>query len=210
MRALVIANGELPSAACIQELARQADLVVATDGAGPRALALGCPLSAIVGDLDSLDPAGRTELGDIPIVELPDPDRTDLEKAVQWAIDRGCTEVDVVGFGGGRADHALANYSVLVTFRRRARVRLRDDLFTISLVEGEATIVGEPGTVVSLVALGRCEGVSTRGLRWELREATLTFSSLGIHNELRSSPAWVRVRSGDLLLFRGHWAERHR
>ncbi len=210
MRALVIANGELPSAALVQELARRADLVVAADGAGLRAISFGWPLSAVVGDLDSLDPGVRRALGDTLVVEIPDPDRTDLEKAVQWAVDRGCTEVDVVGFGGGRADHALANYSVLLTFRGRALVRLRDDLFTVSLVEKEATITGEPGTVVSLIAIGRCEGVTTEGLRWELRDATLSFSALGIHNEVRRSPARVRVRTGDLLLFQGHWVEAHR
>jgi thiamine pyrophosphokinase len=84
-----------------------------------------------------------------------------------------------------------------------------DDLFVISLVEGTETVRGEPGTVVSLVAIGRCEGVSTSGLRWDLHDHTLDFGPLGVHNEIRESPATVAVRSGDLLLFRGRFIEKH-
>ena len=80
---------------------------------------------------------------------------------------------------------------------------------TVELVAGEAEILGPVGTVVSLVAIGPCEGVSTRGLRWELEEASLAFSARGVHNEIARPPAQVSVRSGDLLLFAGRWVERH-
>jgi thiamine pyrophosphokinase len=98
---------------------------------------------------------------------------------------------------------------MLTLYRGRARIVIADDLFDISLVEGTATIEAEAGTVVSLVALGRCEGVTTRGLRWDLEDHALEFSPLGVHNEVRESPASVSVRSGDLLLFRGRFIEKH-
>ena len=94
-------------------------------------------------------------------------------------------------------------------FGRHARVRMVDERFAIELVDGEAGVEGPAGTVVSLVAVGRCEGVSTSGLRWELRDATLDFSARGVHNEIAHTPARVSVRSGDLLLFAGRWVERH-
>ena len=63
--------------------------------------------------------------------------------------------------------------------------------------------------IVSLVALGRCEGVTTRGLRWDLEDYPLVFSPYGVHNELVRSPATVSVREGDLLLFKGRFVEHH-
>ena len=208
MRALVLANGAPPSAALFAELRAGADLLVAADGGARAAIALGAVPDAVVGDLDSLGGARDA----IPAERLrpdADPDATDLEKAVAWCLDAGCDAIDVAGAGGGRADHAFANPGVLTRFGRRARVRLVDERFAVELVDGEALVEGPPGTVVSLVAAGRCEGVSTDGLRWELRDAALAFGARGVHNEVARSPARVSVRSGDLLLFRGRWVERH-
>jgi thiamine pyrophosphokinase len=162
----------------------------------------------VVGDLDSLG-ARANALGATRVVQDVNPDATDLQKAVAWALGQGATEVTIAAAGGGRSDHSLANLSMLTLFRGRAKVTVADDLFVISLVEGTETVRGEPGTVVSLVAIGRCEGVSTSGLRWDLHDHTLDFGPLGVHNEIRESPATVAVRSGDLLLFRGRFIEKH-
>jgi hypothetical protein len=51
-------------------------------------------------------------------------------------------------------------------------------------VESEASIDAPAGTVVSLVAIGECRRVTTRGLRWDLTNQTLVFSPFGVHNEV--------------------------
>ena len=207
MRALVIANGDPPSAALLDEL-REGALVVAADGGARSALALGVMPDIVTGDLDSIGDA-RDAIPPDRIRPNTDPNATDLEKAVALCLEEGCDAIDIIGAGGGRADHALANLSVLARFGRQARVRIVDERFAIELVDGEAEVDGEAGTVVSLVALGRCEGVTTSGLRWELHDHTLEFSAYGIHNEIAHTPARVSVRTGDLLLFRGRWVEHH-
>jgi thiamine pyrophosphokinase len=143
-------------------------------------------------------------------VEDGDPDHTDLEKAVRWAIDRGARRVDIVAASGGRADHALANLSVLIAFQREADVHLLDDQFDVRRVDGDAIVDAPAGTIVSLVAIGECTGVTTSGLRWDLGGVTLRFSPYGVHNEVRRRPAVISVASGDLLLFEGRWVEPHR
>ena len=62
---------------------------------------------------------------------------------------------------------------------------------------------------VPLIAIGRCEGVTTVNLRWDLANHTLDFSPYGVHNEVARQPAAVSVTSGDLLLFTGRWVEPH-
>ena len=209
-RALVVANGELPSRRLVQELAAAAGLVIAADGGADRALAAGVEPSVVVGDLDSVSDAARERLAQAEFLLDDDEHSTDLEKAVRLAVERGATRVDVVAAGGARADHALANLSVIVRFRGKADVHIVDDLFDIRLVDGAATVDAEPGTVVSLVAIGTCSGLTTSGLRWDLDGVTLDFSPRGIHNEVRERPATVRVAAGTLLLFEGRWVEPHR
>jgi thiamine pyrophosphokinase len=209
VRALIFANGDPPSAELVAELGGRADLVVAADGGADKALALGIEVDAIVGDLDSVSGAVRARLPPARFHQVRDLDTTDLQKAIAFAIEYGCDAADIVGAGGGRADHALANLSVLVLFRGQADLRVHDDLFEIRLVQGTATVEAEPGTVVSLVAIGPCEGVTTTGMRWDLHDYALAFSPYGVHNEVAISPATVSVRNGDLLLFRGRWVEKH-
>ena len=164
---------------------------------------------AVVGDLDSIDDELRARIPSGRLHRVERLDITDLEKAVAFAIEAGASEVDIVGAGGGRSDHALANLSVLALHRGRARLAVHDELFEISLVDGSSDVAGPPGTVVSLVAIGDCTGVTTRGLRWQLDDFTLPFGPRGIHNEIQSQPASVSVRTGTLLLFRGRFIEKH-
>jgi thiamine pyrophosphokinase len=210
VRALIIANGDPPSAGLARELAAAAGLVVAADGGADKALAFGIAPAAVVGDFDSASAAARAALPAEAFHAAPALDATDLQKAVEFAIGEGAMDIDIICAGGGRADHALANLSMLTTFRGRARLAVHDDLFAISLVEGESAFEAEPGTVVSLVAIGGCNGITTRGLRWDLKEYSMGFGALGIHNEVATGPVWISVAGGDLLLFRGRWVERHR
>ena len=208
MRALVIAHGEPPSSALFTELAAAADLIVAADGGALLALEHGIIPHAVVGDLDSM--ADHMD-GPIPadrFHRVSRADTTDLMKAISWAFDAGASSVDVIAHGGGRADHALANLSVLTVLRGRD-IRMHDDHFIISLIDGRAEITGEPGTLISLVAIGTCEGVTTTGMRWDLTDFTLPFGPRGIHNEIAGERATVSVRTGDLLLFEGRFVERH-
>ncbi|MGE3073345.1 MAG: thiamine diphosphokinase [Dehalococcoidia bacterium] len=209
MRALIFANGEAPSAELVEQVHQPDDLVFAADGGARHALACGLVPDAVIGDLDSVDDAIRKAVPSDRFHRVSRLDITDLEKAVAFALAQGITAIEILGASGGRSDHALANLSVLVTNRGAAAIRVHDEMFEVSLVDGSTTIEAPAGTVVSLVALGECTGVTTQGLRWQLADFTLPFGPRGIHNEIATSPARVSVRSGDLLLFKGRWIEKH-
>lgn len=209
-RAVVFANGELPSVRLIREIVGGADILVAADGGVNKALSVGIEVAAVVGDLDSVTPESRARLPAECFHEDHNLDVTDLQKTLAFCIARGYTRIDVLAAGGGRADHAFANLSVVALLRGIADVRLQDDLFEVRLVNGTVTFDGAPGRVVSLVAIGQCQGVTTTGLRWNLERYPLAFSPYGVHNETLGGPASVSVESGDLLLFLGRWYENHR
>lgn len=209
MRALVMANGEPPSRGLFEAIDAPGTTLIAADGGARHVLALGRVPDAVVGDLDSVDDAMRAAIPADRFHRVSRLDTTDLEKAIAYAVELGATEIDILGAGGGRSDHALANLSMLRLYRGRARMSMHDELFAISLVEDSAVVDAPAGTVVSLVAIGECVGITTSGMRWDLEDFTLGFGPRGIHNEVATSPASVSVRSGDLLLFRGRWIEKH-
>ena len=210
VRALIIANGEAPSMQLLRSLADVAQLIVAADGGAAHALAAGLQLDAVVGDLDSVTMEMRSALPAERFHRVSDADTNDLQKAIAYCIGQGADCVDITAAGGGRADHALANLSVLRLFRGQAKVQIIDDFFEVSLIEGEAAVDSPIGTVVSLIAIGEATGVTTSGLRWNLADSSLGFSPRGIHNEVAAPPAQISVAKGDVLLFRGRWVEKHK
>ncbi len=207
---MIFANGERPTRETASDAATGADLLVAADGGAAAALVAGIVPDIVIGDLDSFSTEQRRSLPAAAVIEDVDPNRTDLQKAIDLCLERGVDEVVILGAGGARADHALANLSVLVMYRGRLTLSLIDDRFFVSLVDGSVRFEGPVGTVVSLVGIGTCAGVTTSGLRWDLDNATVGFTPLGVHNEIANSPVTIDVGAGDLLLFRGRWIEKHR
>ena len=203
LRAWVVAGGELPDPERVEALreASPPDFLVAADSGADAALALGLRVDVIVGDFDSvssqaLAAAGRQRRHPV------DKDATDLELALREARDLGAERITLIGGGGGRLDHFLANVAVLGG----------EDLAGVAVdalvgkarlwvVRSRQEISGRAGQVVSLLPLGGlARGVCTSGLRWALSGETLSAGSTrGVSNEMTGSRATVSLEGGVLL-----------
>lgn len=208
-RALIVANSELPPREILEPLLSDADRIIAADGGANRLLAIGWEPHAVVGDMDSVLGSTRRLLPRAKFVLRKNPNHTDLEKALEYAVGSGCTHATVVGATVGRLDHVLAATMALLEWSGRLRLQFVDADFTTELVRRSIRFRAPKGTLVSLFAPREARGVTTRGLRWELRRKTLRPSTLGIHNYVARSPASVSVEAGELLLMRGHYVLPH-
>lgn len=205
MRALVIAGGDPPEPSSLELLPRGDELVVAADSGVGHALALGLPVHLVIGDLDSAEPAhiARAEASGARVEPHPvDKDMTDLELALHAARDAGATEVTVLGAGGGRLDHFLAN---LLLLAHPAYADLELDAIVgparVTVVRGTRSLIGAIDTLVTLLPVGGdAVGVTTTGLRWALTDEPLgPATTRGVSNQILTSPATVTLRSGVLL-----------
>ncbi len=202
--ALVFAGGDPPVADDVLTSPR-ADLVIAADSGLEHARALGVPVDLVVGDLDSVDPAVLdAAIADGAAVERHPAakDATDLELALDAAVDRGATEVLVVGVGGGRLDHFLGNVLLLASPRyAHVRVDARVGDAFVTVVHEHVELAGTPGGLCSLLPLGGpAVGVLTDGLRFPLRHETLPpGTTRGVSNEFLGTSATVSLDDGVLL-----------
>jgi thiamine pyrophosphokinase len=203
MRALVFAGGDAPTPIAADLAA--APIVIAADSGVAHALALGLTVDLVIGDLDSAEPddVERAIAAGARVDRHPaDKDATDLELALDAARELGATEVTVLGAGGGRLDHLLANL-LLVTHDAYADLVIDAALHDarVSVVRSARTLTGPVGSIVTLLPVGGpARGVTTTGLRWHLTDAELTAASTrGVSNEIVTSPATVRLRRGVLL-----------
>jgi thiamine pyrophosphokinase len=178
-------------------------IVIAADAGARTALTLGFTPDLVIGDFDSLD---ISTIGDLPRETFPrNKDQTDGQLAIERAIERGATELYLVGFlGGVRLDMTLANVWFLTAIEISAV--LLDDRNEARLLRGPAehTWTPEPSEVVSLLPVtASAEGVTTTGLRWSLEGETLQRGETrGVSNEPNEAEASVAVSAGLLLLTR--------
>lgn len=213
VRALVFINGEISDLNAIRAEMRGDDLLVAADGGARYVLALDRLPDLLVGDLDSVDPAelGQMEAAGVTILRSPvHKDETDLELAIDAAIEAGADEVVLVGATGGRLDQTLANLLILAQRDWGATLQILDGEQRALLIRAPATleIAGEPGTLVSAIPLSaEVTGITYTGLVYPLTNHTLTLGSTrGVSNELAAPSARIDVASGLLLLIVGKGA----
>lgn len=204
-RAVVIANGTLPSLTPFGGLLRGAEMVVAADGGARALLEAGQAPSAIIGDMDSLDAdllrQWRASGGET-LLFAPEKDETDLELALRHVHERGARRIAILGALGGRVDHALANLLLpAAPWLDDSAVAILDEQTRIVAVRQETTLPGEPGDLLSLLPLtARATGIRTEGLRYPLRGETLALGTpRGVSNVFVQATATVRLEEGILL-----------
>lgn len=203
MIATIVANGELTNNARLRELWQRADFRIAADGGARNArLYLELAPHTVIGDMDSLDEETRAWLESARVEFIrypPAKDETDLELALNLAQTRGASDITILGAYGGRVDQSVANVLLLT---RARNVRITDAVSEMWVSDGQVTIEGHAGDIVSLIPLNeRVEGIVTQDLEYPLRAETLTLGSTrGISNVMLGARAYVHWTKGKLLI----------
>jgi thiamine pyrophosphokinase len=200
VRALLICNGEQPSRPLARRLARLADYIVAADGGANRARKLGITPDLIIGDLDSISPATRKFFSLTPVLRVARQDNTDMEKALDHLLFSSLAwEVLIIGATGYRVDHTLGNLAVLSNYSRHIRVVACGDGWHAFPVGQTERVYASVGTTVSLIPFSACHGVTLRGLKYPLRNASLRAGQVAVSNKVQRSPFTISVRRGTML-----------
>ena len=195
----------LPVSAALHEWWDSADYVIAADAGYESARALGVKTDLLLGDYDS---APAPEL-DARTVRLPaEKDDTDTYYAVRKALEIGFEEVVILGGIGGRFDHTMANLQTLF-YLAQSGVKgfLGDETTEVTvLLPGTYEFAKREDVYVSLfTAEKETGGVTLRGLKYPLTDATLTNAfPVGVSNEFVDEKAMISFKKGSLYLMFCH------
>lgn len=201
--AIILANGHPPAKGLLSRHLAEADVFVCADGGANAALKLGVTPDLVIGDLDSILPVTAKKFSTVTARRIADQNSTDLEKALAWVLRKGYREVRIFGATGGRLDHTVGNFSALIKFSRKLEVTLYDTDGELSAIGSERVFDVPVGTTISLLPLTLCEGIMTKGLKWELRYESLALGQReGTSNVVVAQPVTVKVRRGELLFYR--------
>ncbi len=184
--------------------------VICADRGFEHARLLGLTPDLVVGDLDSMSAAAKSDAGGLAsgLEIYPEAkESTDTEIAVDRAVSMGARSVLILAALGGRIDHELANVLLLVKLARLGiHAEIWDNASRIVLVaadEGpaEMRIQASVGDILTLLPLSDpCKGVTLKGLEYPLDKATLAMGvARGVSNVFVQQEATVTLDEGLLL-----------
>lgn len=227
-RVIVFANGDYSRRAVQQANINEQDLIVAVDGGAVHAMNAGLRPHVLIGDLDSLPAALQSQLLDqavdnntasnisprqhLPVkcVSFPsEKDSSDLELALEQLqqnalFERAVDEVLLLGVSGGRTDHALFNWLLLLAKPWSFTLRAIDDTVSAIVVTPSRALSSsvDPGITFSVLAATEiARGLTVTGVKYPLHNAELMpGSTLGLSNETSDTVLNVSLTEGRVLV----------
>jgi thiamine pyrophosphokinase len=202
--ALIIANGASCSFELLGQLLEWSPLVVVLDNAIERVLQLNIKVDVLLGDFDDdFNPETYKEKQfPLEIVHAPNQDKTDLEKAFEYLIEKGHKAVNVVWATGKRTDHTITNITNIVRYRNSLKIVILDDHSKVFLLPNKFNKWYTKNTTISLIPIGKVNGISTKNLKYPLNNESLTIGyRTGSSNEvLEDGIVSIEHQEGDLVL----------
>ncbi len=179
------------------------DFVIAVDGGFAHLEAIGRKPSMALGDFDSLGyvPTGM-RISKFPVNKS----KSDMELALERALNLHYERVFVYGALSGRLDHTLGALELFAAFSERGLlVNGITDTQAVTFVTGpdifEMPAI-ESGTISVFSMSDNARGVFERGLKWELDDVVLTNrTTWGLSNEFQGEPVMIGVEEGTIAVF---------
>ncbi len=208
MRTLIFGNGSIHDYDIVKKYLCKDSIIICCDGGMRHALVLDIIPDFIIGDLDSAkgEDIDYFKRKNVEFFEFPsEKDKTDMEIAVQFAINKGNSEIYLFGALGSRIDHSLANMHILkLCCDNGIKAFIVDEKNVITMTNSKIEINGNKGDIISLIPFTpSVENVTTNGLYYKLENAVLyAESSRGISNVMLENKASVDLSKGILFVIK--------
>ena len=151
VEAVVLANGEYPTAPLPLQILADAPYVVCCDGGADEYIRNGHTPNLIIGDGDSISEENRKKYGHL-LHRIAEQETNDQTKAVNYLLSQGKRRIAIVGATGKREDHTLGNISLLMDYMRAgADVRTYTDHGIFIPCRNTCTFTCQPGQQVSII-----------------------------------------------------------
>lgn len=206
MKALIVSGGRIPSRELLDEvLAGGVDLIIGADAGAGVLFREGIAMNLALGDFDSIEPGLLEQIrSQTPVITYQvRKNFTDTEAALEEAIERGATDITLLGATGNRLDHFIGNLGLLQKARSLgAKLLIRDDNNRIFLADAPQSIDAVSGWYISFFPLGRpIPDFTVENVKYPLDRHTLDFATtLTVSNEFLEGPARIRFSRGQVLV----------
>lgn len=150
--------------------------IICADGSVNKLLKYGIRPDVLIGDFDSVSQKSLRKLNETTeIIKNDNQNNTDIEKALDYAIQNGYDEAVLLSVIGKRIDHSLNNISILLKYFNRISVLIYTKDSIIKVIEGSFRLNCAINDRVSIFSFNPNVLISTKGLKYPLMKETLYF-----------------------------------
>ena len=155
---------------------------------------------AIVGDLDSLEDEIAGKYSD-RLYRVSEQDTNDLTKAVKWCINKRFSEIVIVGATGKREDHTIGNISLLAEYAREINVIMVTDTGIFTPLRKSSVVASFPGQQVSVFSVNPETKITSKGLKYKLKNLKLHNWWRATLNEATSDSFELQFKGGPIIVY---------
>ncbi len=200
-KCLIVGGYAIRNIEWLRSVCEEFDYIIAADSGYKVLKNASIDFDIAIGDFDSLGYIPE----DVDVKKLKiEKDDTDTLSAVKFAIDKGASEIVILGGIGGRLDHTIANIQTLKFIaEHRASAKLIDEENTVSaLFPGKYELKKMQGYSLSVFSLtDKVSGLCEKGVKFPLDNAVITNGfPLGVSNEITEKYAEISFKDGFLLV----------
>lgn len=180
--AIILANGEFPRHEIPLGIISSHQYIVCCDGAINQLCLTDVIPSAIVGDCDSLSLENKKKYENI-LYPNPDQETNDLTKSIFFCLNKGISDILILGATGKREDHTLANISLLAQHLDKIQnLRMITDFGVFTAINNDSEFDSFVGQQVSIFSIDQTP-ISVDNLRYSIENRVLSSWWEGTLNE---------------------------
>lgn len=166
---IILANGAFPQKESLLQLLQSADNLICCDGALTHLIQHGITPTVIVGDCDSIHPNDRARWQNILVSDHSE-EYNDLQKALKYCIQQQLDNIILLGCGGLRDDHFLANLSIFATYCNFLHLTMINEHGTFYAIQETTTFNATPKQQISIFSKDETLPLSFHGLKYPVKE----------------------------------------
>lgn len=195
----IVANGEVPSSGLSMRLLRKMKRIICCDGALQKLSSINIIPDVVVGDGDSMagellqrktdsDSHSRDVAHNVSTTrnvsinghEIPYyPDRSeeynDLQKALKYCMSKGYDNIVLMGCGGLREDHFIANLSIMAMYSKEMHLTMLTENGVFNVLRGSSSFRSLPGMQVSVFARSPHTKLTFTGLKYPVNDRSFNW-----------------------------------
>lgn len=207
MSALIIGSGGDLDKAILELEHLNMEYVICADGGLEKAENLELIPNIIIGDLDSVNEMVLKKYLDmnIELIKYPaEKNYTDMELAIEHAIEKGFNDIILIGATGSRLDHTTANIMMIEKYYNKGvHIKIIDNNNCVQIVSKNMEIYNKKDYFVSIVPItDSIEDISLQGFKFPLNKVDVKRgSTLCISNQITSAKGYITLGKGIALVF---------
>ena len=127
----------------------------------------------------------------------------DLQKALKYCMANGYDNILLIGCGGLREDHFIANLSIMVMYSERLNLAMLTEHGVFNVMRGKGTFASFPGMQVSVFARNSQTKLTFQGLKYPVNNRSFNWLWEGSLNEAVEESFTVKAEDeGAVVVYR--------